>query len=219
MQIILIPVTELQQNSSLLICKDTRKAVIIDPGGDLYAIDREVKKQNIKIEKILLTHGHFDHCGYAKICSEYYKVLIEGPHKDELFWFHKLPEQGLRFGNDSISFFKPDIWLYDNNIIKFGNKELIVYHCPGHTPGHIVFFNRKYKLAIVGDVIFHGSIGRTDFPKSNYNDLISSIRNKLFPLGDDVVFIPGHGQMSTFGKERKNNPYVSDKVVGKQNCE
>ncbi|UDG82566.1 Hydroxyacylglutathione hydrolase GloC [Candidatus Vallotia cooleyia] len=201
------------QNCSLLVCKHTRSAAIVDPGGDLELIQAQVKNLNASIEKVLLTHGHVDHCAGAFTLASYYGVPIEGPHPDEQFWLSLLPQQSAYFGLPTTQAFQPSRWLHDGDIVQFGNEMLRVLHCPGHTPGHIVFLSQKHRLALVGDVLFSGSIGRTDFPRSNHLDLISSIRKKLFPLGDDVRFVPGHGPMSTFGQERRTNPYVADHVV------
>lgn len=212
MKITLIPVTSFQQNSSLLVCEMTGHAVVVDPGGDLKVIQREVKHQQVIVKKVLLTHGHIDHCAGAKTLAARYDVPIEGPHKNELFWFEKLPEQSTYFGFPMTQAFEPNHWLHDGDMIGFGNETLEVYHCPGHTPGHVIFFSRQQKLALVGDVLFAGSIGRTDFPHSNHTDLIRSIHEKLWSLGDDVTFVPGHGPVSTFGNERLTNPYVAKKV-------
>ena len=164
------------------------------------------------VEKILLTHGHLDHCGGAQALADYYGVKIEGPHRDDAFWIDQLAEQSKRFGFAAAQPFTPARWLADGESVEFGGEALEVYHCPGHTPGHVVFFSRAHRLAFVGDVLFAGSIGRTDFPRGNHADLIRAIREKLWPLGDDVTFVPGHGPASTFGAERRTNPYVGDGV-------
>ena len=212
MKVTLMPVTPFQQNSSLLVCESTGRAAIVDPGGDLDIIKGEVERQNVSVEKVLLTHGHIDHCAGAKTLAEHYGAPIEGPHVDERFWLDKLPEQSVRFGFPAAEAFEPTRWLDDNDTVSFGDETLEVYHCPGHTPGHVIFFSRAHRLALVGDVLFAGSIGRTDFPRGNHGDLIRSIRAKLWPLGDDVTFVPGHGPTSTFGDERRTNPYVADGV-------
>jgi hydroxyacylglutathione hydrolase len=212
MKVTLIPVTPFQQNSSLLVCEATGRAAVVDPGGDLDIIQQEVARQNVSVDKILLTHGHVDHCAGAKTLAAHYGVQIEGPHQDERFWLDKLPEQSVRFGFPAADVFEPDRWLNDGDTAQFGDETLEVYHCPGHTPGHVVFFSRAHRLSLVGDVLFAGSIGRTDFPRGNHGDLVGSIRNKLWPLGDDVTFVPGHGPTSTFGDERRTNPYVGDGV-------
>lgn len=186
----------------------------MDPGGDLDVLMAEVEKAGVTLEKILLTHGHIDHCGESGILAQRLGVPIEGPHRDDAFWINQLPEQGQRFGFQHLDPFEPARWLDQGDTVTVGNLSLEVYHCPGHTPGHVVFFNRDERLAFVGDVLFEGSIGRTDFPRGNHKDLIESIRQRLFPLGDDVTFVPGHGPLSTFGDERRSNPYVSDAAVG-----
>ncbi|MFX1684960.1 MBL fold metallo-hydrolase [Paraburkholderia sp. A1RO-5L] len=214
MKVTLIPVTPFQQNSSLLVCEATRRAAVVDPGGDLDRIEAEIARQGVQLEKVLLTHGHLDHCAGAKELAEKFGVPIIGPHEDERFWIDQLPQQSERFGFGHAQAFEPDRWLADGDTVQFGDEELEVYHCPGHTPGHIVFFSRKHDLALVGDVLFAGSIGRTDFPRGNHADLIRSIREKLWPLGNDVTFVPGHGPVSTFGEERRTNPYVADSVPG-----
>jgi len=166
----------------------------------------------VRIVKILLTHGHIDHAGGTAELAAQLGVPVEGPQEEERFWIDQLPQQGQMFGFPRVEAFIPDRWLNDGDKVSFGNVSLDVLHCPGHTPGHVVFFNAKEKLAVVGDVLFQGSIGRTDFPRGDHDTLIHSIRSKLWPLGDDVAFIPGHGPMSTFGEERRNNPYVADRA-------
>lgn len=214
MQVRVVPVTPFQQNCSLIVCEQTGKAALVDPGGDLDVLMAEVEKAGVTLEKILLTHGHIDHCGESGILAQRLGVPIEGPHRDDAFWINQLPEQGQRFGFQHLDPFEPARWLDQGDTVTVGNLSLEVYHCPGHTPGHVVFFNRDERLAFVGDVLFEGSIGRTDFPRGNHKDLIQSIRHRLFPLGDDVTFVPGHGPLSTFGDERRTNPYVSDAAVG-----
>jgi hydroxyacylglutathione hydrolase len=203
MKVTLIPVTPFQQNCSLLVCEATGRAAVVDPGGDLEIIHGEIERQNVSVEKVFLTHGHIDHCAGAKTLATHYGVPIDGPHPDERFWLDKLPDQSTRFGFPAAQAFEPDRWLQDGDTVQFGN---------GHTPGHVIFFSRAHRLALVGDVLFAGSIGRTDFPRGNHADLIRSIRDKLWPLGDDVTFVPGHGPTSTFGAERRTNPYVADGV-------
>lgn len=209
----IVPVTPLQQNCSLLRCEATGKGAIIDPGGDLDRILAAAKKLGMEPEKIFLTHGHIDHCGGTAELRKRLGVPVEGPQKEERFWIDQLPEQGRMFGFPRIEAFTPDRWLEEGDTVSFGEVTLEVKFCPGHTPGHIVFFSRKERLAIVGDVLFQGSIGRTDFPRGDHSTLIRSIREKLFPLGDDIAFVPGHGPMSTFGEERTSNPFVGDHAV------
>ncbi|GAB7544771.1 MBL fold metallo-hydrolase [Cupriavidus sp. CuC1] len=213
MQVLLIPVTPFQQNCALLIDETTGRAAVTDPGGDLDRIHAAVKEHGVTLEKIFLTHGHVDHCAGAASLSRELGIPIEGPHEEERFWIEQLPEQTRRFGFGHAEVFEPQRWLDTGDTVQFGSETLEVYHCPGHTPGHVVFFSRANRLAIVGDVLFAGSIGRTDFPRGNHADLIRSIRTHLWPLGEDVTFVPGHGPVSTFGEERKNNPYVADHLI------
>jgi hydroxyacylglutathione hydrolase len=208
----IIPVTPLQQNCSLIWCTKTMKAALVDPGGDLDKLKAAVTKVGVTIEKLLITHGHLDHCGQAGILARELGVPIEGPHPDDLFWIEKLAEDGGKYGMQAESF-EPDRWLSDGDTVTVGEQTLEVLHCPGHTPGHVVFFTREGHLAIVGDVLFAGSIGRTDFPRGNHQQLIDSITQKLWPLGNDVTFIPGHGPTSTFGRERQTNGFVSDYLL------
>ncbi len=208
----IIPVTPFEQNSTLLMCEVSGRAAVVDPGGDLERIEQQIDEYGVTLEKIFLTHGHLDHCGGAQILARRHGVPIEGPHEDERFWLDLLPEQSVRFGFPPAQVFEPDRWLKNEDRVYFGEEVLEVYHCPGHTPGHVIFFSRAHKLALVGDVLFSNSIGRTDFPRGNQTDLIHSIRTRLWPLGDDVTFIPGHGRTSTFGQERKTNRYVADRL-------
>ena len=210
MKYTIIPVTPFVQNCSLLVCDETQQAVVIDPGGDIERILRVAKKAGLTIEKVLLTHGHMDHAAAAGELAQQLGVKIEGPHEDDLFLLQGLPQQAASYGFPPVQPFVPDRWLQQGDTVSFGKQTLEVIHCPGHTPGHVVYFHRAGKFAVVGDVLFAGSIGRTDFPRGNHDDLIRSIREKLFPLGDDVEFISGHGPNSTFGEERASNPYVAD---------
>jgi hydroxyacylglutathione hydrolase len=205
-----IPVTPFEQNCTLLWCTETHKAAVVDPGGDLDRIRAAAKAEGVTLEKILLTHAHIDHAGGTAELAKSEELPIEGPHKEDNFWIQGLAMQAQMFGFPAPEVFTPNRWLEDGDTVTVGNETLEVLHTPGHTPGHVVFFHRGSKLAQVGDVLFNGSIGRTDFPKGDYNTLIHSIREKLFPLGDDVSFICGHGPMSTFGQERATNPFVSD---------
>lgn len=206
----IVPVTPFEQNCTLLWCTETHKAAVVDPGGDLDRILAAAEDEGVILEKILLTHAHIDHAGGTAELAKSAGLPIEGPHKDDNFWIQGLAMQAQMFGFPAPEVFTPDRWLEDGDTVTVGNETLEVLHTPGHTPGHVVFFHRGSKLAQVGDVLFNGSIGRTDFPKGDYNTLIHSIREKLFPLGDDVSFICGHGPMSTFGQERATNPFVSD---------
>ena len=206
------PVTPFQQNAIILYCDETKKSVIIDPGGDIEKLLDISKKNKLIPEKILLTHGHIDHAGGATELSEILNIKIYGPHKADKFLLNELQKQGEMFGLPSKNC-NPDKWLNEGDIIEIGNEILEIYFCPGHTPGHIIFFNKKNNLALVGDVLFNGSIGRTDLPGGNFDELISSVKNKLWPLGKDIDFIPGHGTVSTFRAERLSNPFVSDQVL------
>ena len=214
MKVGIVPVTPFQQNCSLLVCEQTNRAAVVDPGGDLDRILDRVKRANVELEKIFLTHGHIDHCGATAELRRITGLPVEGPQKEDAFWIDQLPEQGARFGLPALEAFTPDRWLEQGDVVSFGEVTLEVRHCPGHTPGHVVFFSPADRLAIVGDVLFAGSIGRTDFPRGDLDTLLRSIRENLFPLGDDVSFIPGHGPMSTFGEERASNPFVGDRATG-----
>ncbi|MGE0044640.1 MAG: MBL fold metallo-hydrolase [Hyphomonadaceae bacterium] len=213
-QALIVPVTPFQQNTSLVWCSATKKAAFVDPGGEVERLMAAAGQAQVEIEKILLTHGHLDHAGAAAELRERLGVPIEGPHRDEDWLLSSISEQGARFGMSDARSVTPDRWLEDGDEVRVGEAAFDVIHCPGHTPGHVVFYQRDAKFAFVGDVIFRGSVGRSDFPRGNHEDLVNSIRGKLFPLGDDVRFLPGHGEMSTFGWERKTNPYVSDLAVG-----
>jgi glyoxylase-like metal-dependent hydrolase (beta-lactamase superfamily II) len=207
------PVTPFQQNASIVFCSETKKCAIVDPGGDIELLLNIAKDNNLIPDKVLLTHGHIDHAGGATELSEILNIKIHGPHKADKFLLDELQRQGEMFGLPSKNC-NPDSWLDEGDIIEIGNEILEIYFCPGHTPGHIIFFNKENKLALVGDVLFNGSIGRTDLPGGNFEELINSVKNKLWPLGKDVDFIPGHGPVSTFEAERKSNPFVSDQALG-----
>ena len=207
------PVTPFEQNASILYCSETKKCAIVDPGGDIEILLNIAKDNELVPEKILLTHGHIDHAGGATEIAQILKVEIHGPHEDDKFLLDSLEEQGKMFGLNSKDC-SPDVWLNEGDIVTIGKEKLETYLCPGHTPGHLIFYNLESKLAIVGDVLFCGSIGRTDLPGGNFDDLIQSVKDKLWPLGRDIEFIPGHGPMSTFEAERQSNPFVSDVVLG-----
>jgi len=208
MKATIIPVTSFAQNCSLIWCEDTMKGCLVDPGGDMDTLMAAVEKEGITLEKLLCTHGHLDHVGAVAEIAAKKNLPIEGPHKDDGFWIDGLADQAQQFGFPPSESFTPTRWLNDGDQVSFGNVTLEVLHCPGHTPGHVVFFDKETRVAIVGDVLFQGSIGRTDFPKGNHDDLINAIKTKLFPLGDDVVFIPGHGPLSTIGDEKRSNPFL-----------
>ena len=209
MKYIIIPVTPYQQNCSLLICEQTNKAALVDPGGDVDLLLNAIDQEGVELEKIFLTHGHLDHVGATAELTSLFSIPVEGPHHDDQFWIEALPSQCEMFGFPPSDPFFPSCWLKEGDKVEFGAQKLDVLHCPGHTPGHIVFFHPEQKLALVGDVLFKGSIGRTDFPKGDFHTLINSIKRKLWPLGEDVVFIPGHGPLSTFGEEMRTNPFVA----------
>jgi glyoxylase-like metal-dependent hydrolase (beta-lactamase superfamily II) len=194
----------------VLWCEKTRRAAIVDPGGDLERVLNVIESHGLTLEKILITHAHLDHAGATAELARRYSLPIEGPHLGDQFWINQMPAQAKMFGFPPCEAFVPTRWLQQGDQVTVGELEFEVRHCPGHTPGHVVFFNAASRFAIVGDVLFAGSIGRTDFPRGNHADLIRSIRENLFPLGDDVTFLPGHGPTSTFGAERRSNPFVAD---------
>ncbi len=209
MKAILIPVTPFQQNCTLLWCTATMRGAFCDPGGDLDTLKAAARQHSVKIEKLIITHGHSDHCGLAGVLAQELAVPIEGPHEDDRFWIALHETAEASYGVPAKPF-EPNRWLVGGDTVTLGNLTLDVIHCPGHTPGHVVFHHAPSKLALVGDVLFQGSIGRTDFPRGNYADLINAITDRLWPLGEDTAFVPGHGPMSTFGHERKTNPFVGD---------
>jgi hydroxyacylglutathione hydrolase len=215
MQVAIVPVTPFQQNCSVIVDETTGKAAVVDPGGDLDRIMAALEKTGATLEKILLTHGHLDHCSGAAELRRRTGVPIEGPQREDGFWIAQLPQAAANYGFPPAQVFEPDRWLEDGDTVTVGNAVLGVHHCPGHTPGHIVFYSEAQRLAMVGDVLFAGSIGRTDFPRGDHATLIRSITQKLWPLGEDVTFIPGHGPLSTFGKERESNPFVSDRALAR----
>lgn len=209
MRFCIIPVTSYQQNCSLLICEKSHKTAIVDPGGDIDMILKVIDRENVSPESILITHGHLDHIGATAELAARLAIPVIGPHQDDQFWIDAIAEQCRTFRFPVCASFTPSRWLTQGDIIKVGEEILDVLHCPGHTPGHVVFVHRNTHLAIVGDVLFKGSIGRTDLPKGDFKTLINSIKHRLWPLGGRFAFIPGHGPMSTFGEEMRSNPYVS----------
>jgi glyoxylase-like metal-dependent hydrolase (beta-lactamase superfamily II) len=211
----ILPVTPLQQNCTLLWCTATMRGAFVDPGGDLPRLKAASQQVGVTIEKILLTHGHIDHCGSAGILAQDLGVEIEGPHQADRYWIDRLAEDGAKYGISGKSF-EPARWLNDGDQVTVGNLTFDVRHCPGHTPGHVVFHHRESNLALVGDVLFRGSVGRWDFPHGDQQQLISSITRRLWPMGDETSFVPGHGPMSTFGYERQTNPFVADAVLDAQ---
>jgi len=216
LKLAIVPVTPFVQNCSILFDSDNGSGAVVDPGGDIDRILAAADKHGARIEKILITHGHIDHCGGTADLAERLGVPVEGPQREDAFWIDQLPTQSHMFGFPPLRAFTPDRWLEGGDSVRVGSVALEVRHCPGHTPGHVVFFAREARLALVGDVLFQGSIGRTDFPRGDHATLLRSIREQLWPLGDDVRFVPGHGPMSTFGEERRSNPFVSDQVSGQR---
>ncbi len=210
----IVPVTPLQQNCSLIWCTATMRGAFVDPGGDLPKLKAAAAQHGVTIEKIILTHGHIDHCGEAGTLAEDLGVPIEGPHEADRFWIARLDEDGRQYGIAG-QVFEPDRWLVEGDTVSVGTLTFDVYHTPGHTPGHVIFHHPESKLALVGDVLFAGSIGRTDFPLGDHQALLTSVATKLWPLGDDTAFIPGHGPTSTFAHERRHNPFVGDAALAR----
>jgi glyoxylase-like metal-dependent hydrolase (beta-lactamase superfamily II) len=209
----IVPVTPFQQNCTILWCTKTMAAAVIDPGGHLDRVRAMVRQRGVTLEKILITHAHRDHAGSVAELAESESLPIEGPHIDDQFWIDKLADAKDKPGFDTPRPFTPTRWLEGHDTVSVGELTLDIRHCPGHTPGHIVFFHEPSQLAIVGDVLFRGTIGRTDLPRGDRETLIRSITEQLWPLGDDVMFLPGHGRLSTFGRERRDNPFVADHVL------
>ncbi|TPG16720.1 MBL fold metallo-hydrolase [Sphingomonas koreensis] len=210
----IVPVTPLQQNCSLIWCTATMRGAFVDPGGDLPKLKAAAAQHGVTIEKIILTHGHIDHCGEAGTLAKDLGVPIEGPHEADRFWIARLDEDGRQYGIRGVVF-EPDRWLVEGDTVSVGDLRFDVYHTPGHTPGHVIFHHPESKLALVGDVLFAGSIGRTDFPLGDHQALLTSVATKLWPLGDDTAFIPGHGPTSTFAHERRHNPFVGDAALAR----
>ncbi|MEA9390663.1 MBL fold metallo-hydrolase [Acerihabitans sp. TG2] len=204
----IIPVTAFSQNCTLVWCDKTGDAALVDPGGEAAKLIAAVADRPVTITQILLTHGHLDHVGAAAELAAHYGVPIVGPQREDAFLLASLPEQSRMFGLDNCQPFTPDRWLEEGDVVSLGEERFAVLHCPGHTPGHIVFYNRQAQLILMGDVLFYGGVGRSDFPRGNHQALINAIRTKLLPLGDDIEFIPGHGPMSTLGHERQTNPFL-----------
>lgn len=205
-----VPVTPFAQNCSIVWCSETRKAAVIDPGGELDKLLKVVEQKGLVLEQIWLTHAHIDHAGGTAALAERLNLPIIGPHEGDQFWIDRLADQSRMFNFPESKPFTPTRWLNDGDTVQIGNSTLQVRHCPGHTPGHVVFYSAEAQRAFVGDVLFAGSIGRTDFPGGDHDTLIDSIRQRLWPMGNDTVFIPGHGPESNFGEERRRNPYVRD---------
>ncbi len=210
---VIAPVTPFQQNCTIVWCARTLKAAVIDPGGEVERLLKAISDQGLTVEKIWITHAHMDHAGGTAALQEATSAPIEGPHPADQFWIDQIASSGRQYGIPDARPFVPTRWLGDGDVVSLGETEFEVLHCPGHTPGHLTFFHRQARFAQVGDVLFRGSIGRTDFPRGDHAQLIASITGKLWPLGDDVSFVPGHGPMSTFGAERLDNPFVSDQAI------
>jgi hydroxyacylglutathione hydrolase len=204
----IIPVTPFQQNCTLLWCEETKRAAVFDPGGDLLRIQEAIGQTGVKVEKILLTHGHIDHAGGAADLRDRLGVPIEGPHRADLFLLESLAETGRSYGITGARAVTPDHWLDEGDEVTIGNASFSLLHCPGHSPGSVVFVQAEQRFAIMGDVLFRGSIGRTDLPGGDHETLIRSIKDKILPLGDDLTFICGHGPASTVGAERTTNPFL-----------
>lgn len=215
MKLAIIPVTPFQQNCSLVVCAATGRAAFVDPGGDVEHLLAVLAESGAALEKILVTHGHVDHCGGVAELAGRTGVPVEGPQREDTFWIDQLAQQGASFGVPGARVFTPDRWLEGGDTVTIGNLRLDVRHCPGHTPGHVVFVAPERRIAFVGDVLFRGSVGRTDFPRGDFATLARSITGELWPYGDDVQFVPGHGPMSTFGDERRSNPFVGDAALAR----
>lgn len=212
LRVVIIPVTAFEQNCTLIWCTRTMRGAFVDAGGDLPKLKAAAARHGVTIEKLLVTHGHLDHCGAAGVLAKELGVPIEGPHEADRFWIARLGDDSRSFGIPA-SPFEPDRWLVDGDTVTVGELVFAVRHCPGHTPGHVVFHHAPSRLALVGDVLFQGSIGRTDFPLGNHQELIDSITGRLWPMGGDTRFVPGHGPMSSFAHERAGNPFVGDRVL------
>jgi glyoxylase-like metal-dependent hydrolase (beta-lactamase superfamily II) len=208
-KIMVVPVTPFQQNCSIVWSEETGKGAVFDPGGDIDKIVEAIGKSGAKIEKILLTHGHIDHAGGAAELKERLNIPLEGPHEADKFLLDTLPESGARYGIFGARTVTPDRWLKDGDTISFAGLTFAILHCPGHSPGSVVYHSAEHGFCLMGDVLFRGSIGRTDLPRGDHAMLISSIRTKIFPLGDNVAFLPGHGPASTVGEERASNPFLA----------
>ncbi|HEY0721772.1 MAG TPA: MBL fold metallo-hydrolase [Gammaproteobacteria bacterium] len=206
----ILPVTPLQQNCSLIWDEQTMEGALIDPGGDVEQLLALATQAGVTLTKLLLTHGHVDHVSGAPEIARLLGIPIEGPQQEDAFLFQLLPQQAVMFGCPHRDPFLPDRWLHEGMVVTVGTIELQVIHTPGHTPGHVVFFEPQTRTAFVGDVLFHGAIGRTDLPRGDYTTLIASITERLLPLGDDVTFVPGHGPLSTFGEQRRSNPFLTE---------
>ncbi len=204
-----IPVTPYQQNCSLIWCEKSGRGAFVDPGGEAPRLLEAARREKVEVEKILLTHGHLDHVGAAPEIAAALGVPIVGPQREDGFWFGLLPTQAQMFDFPPIDAFEPDQWLEEGERVTVGELALEVLHCPGHTPGHVVYHQREAETLFVGDVLFKGSVGRSDFPRGDHATLIRSIREKLLPLGDGITIVPGHGPTSTLGHEKRHNPFLN----------
>lgn len=208
LRVAIVPVTPFQQNCSIIFDEATKAGAVVDPGGDLDRIRQMIREQGISIEKILLTHGHIDHAGGAAELRDELGVKIEGPHQADDFLMKDLPASGARFGMLNARSVESDRWLKDGDEVAVSGLTFSVHHAPGHSPGSVIFFNAANRFALMGDVLFQGSVGRTDFPYGSESQLLQSIKDKVLPMGDDVMFLPGHGGPSRIGIERENNPFL-----------
>ncbi len=209
MKVRILPVTAMQQNCSILECEQTHRAAVVDPGGDVERIVGALDELGLELERILVTHAHADHAAGVSALQSHFEVPIDGPHAADQKWVQTLPVQGEMMGVQGAAAFEPDRWLEDGDRVQFGQVELEVLHCPGHTPGHVAFFDRVSQVVIAGDLLFQGSIGRSDFPGGDHETLLRSIATKLLTLGDEVVVVPGHGPATSIGRERKANPFLA----------
>lgn len=208
--IAVVPVTPFQQNCSIVWCTLTKEAAIVDPGGDVERIQAALKELGVKPVAIWLTHGHIDHAGGAADLADALALPITGPHEADRMLLDALPEQGLRFDMRGVRAVTPERWLTEGESVQIGQATFSVQHVPGHTPGHVTFFNKEAMFLLAGDTVFAGSVGRTDFPYGDHDTLIAGIKEKLLPLGDDVQFLPGHGPASTLGEERRSNQFLQE---------
>lgn len=208
-QILIIPVTGFQQNCSLIWDRVTRRGAVVDPGGDILEILKAIEDNGVVVEKIVLTHGHIDHIGGADELAKKLSVSVEGPHEADKPLIERVADQAAQFGLSEAKPVSPDKWMDEGDVLEMAGRSFDVFHCPGHSPGHLVYVDKELRLAISGDVLFAGSVGRTDLPGGDHGALIESITTKLLPLGDDISFLPGHGPASTFGQERQTNPFLT----------